>query len=166
MWLSFKSATWMGKVATQGESTMSTSSIIEQTKKGILGEGRKPLFKLNIIFPTIILFKTDYFPIFLSFLLSLLFKVLVVFFAAIFPVPKSKEIYQKQILWCKSVHFFFFHSFLARMQEADSMSRYFWWREFGEYLVEDYANIPPTTFRWSQRSPAIFCNILQYLVNI
>ena len=28
------------------------------------------------------------------------------------------------------------------MQEADSMSRYFWWREFGEYLVEDYANAP------------------------
>ena len=29
-----------------------------------------------------------------------------------------------------------------RMQKADSMSRYFWWREFGEYLVEDYANAP------------------------
>ena len=25
------------------------------------------------------------------------------------------------------------------------MSRYFWWREFGEYLVEDYANAPTTT---------------------
>ena len=152
----------MGKVATQGESTMSTSSIIEQTKKGILGEGRKPFCKFNIIFSNhYILCKTDYFPIFISVLLSQ--SSCVFFLRQFFLSPKnrchrasmpqiefkSKQIYQKQILSCKSVHFFFFHSFLARMQEADSMSRYFWWREFGEYLVEDYANIPPhlpTTF--------------------
>ena len=78
----------MGKVATQGESTMSTSSIIEQTKKGILGEGRKPFCESNKIFSNhYILCKTDHFPIFFSFLLSLLFKVCV-FFRQFFLSPK------------------------------------------------------------------------------
>ena len=43
LWVSLKTPTWMGKVVTQGESTMSTSSIIEQTKKGYLQRWRKLL---------------------------------------------------------------------------------------------------------------------------